>query len=194
MGDHLTNRGGFVISALVAGGAFLAQAIISPLTASHAAYHAVDAVLALATAVALFAVARHQPVWSSGPARAAAWGGALIGLVLGVGDMIAALAEIAAASEIGIVEGIVHSFVLLLLLALAFFGAALRGAAKLPGLLLGGASLLLLVMVLGGLDQPEQFLIPELLLGCGWLWLATTVRAETTSTPSGQNAEARPTI
>lgn len=181
-----------MIPALVAGGAFIAQGIISPFTASHAAYHVVNSVLALATATALLAVARTQPAWSSMPARAAAWGGAFIGLVMGVGDVIAALAEIVADSEIGIVEGIVHSFVLLLLLALAVFGAALRGVAKLPGLLLGGASLLLLVMVLAGLDQPEHFLIPELLLGCGWLWVATAVRTRTKSTPSGQSTEARP--
>jgi hypothetical protein len=88
------------------------------------------------------------------------------------------------------VEGIVHSFVLLLLLAIAVFGAALRGGARLPGLLLGGASLLLLIMVLAGLDQPEQFLVPELLLGCGWLWLATSAGTKTASRPSGHSREA----
>lgn len=160
------------VAAAVAGLAFAVQALASPFTDSHVGYHLPNAVLALASSWVLLQLAR-APISIRRVGRGFAWFGAVVAGTMGAFDVVAVIAELAGAGEVGVVEGIAHTFVLLVLLALVLVGFTARAAAGRPGLVIALSALALLVMVLSGLDQPEHFLVPELMLGLGWLWLAS---------------------
>ena len=71
----------------------------------------------------------------------------------------------------GIVEGISHTAILASLLFMIPLGLGLRRVDLPSGLVIAASSACLVTMVLAGLDQPEQFLVPEATLGLGWMML-----------------------
>lgn len=169
---------------LVTGLAIVTEAILSGFTDSHVAYHALSAVLhaALMVSALSFARAGRGTVGRAGVVGGWAVAGTAA-LALG-GGVWAVLTEGLAAREVpGVVEGITHTAVLVALLFLVPLGLGLRGVSRVAGSVIAGSSASLVGMVLAGLDQPEVFLVPEAILGLGWLLLRRDLapRAEATS-------------
>lgn len=177
--DALTTRRGRLLltAAVVAGVAFVAEAVVSVFADSHVTYHALNAVLdaALLIAGANVALAGQRAVGRAGVGGG--WGTAVTALLALTSGIWAVLVEgLSAAVSPGLVEGVAHTAVLASLLFLVPLGIGLRRLALVPGYVIAGSSACLVTMVLAGLDQPEAFLVPEAVLGLGWLLLSRSLR------------------
>lgn len=172
-----TRRGRLVLTAVVvAGVAFVAEAVVSVFVDSHVGYHALNAVVnaALVIAGTSFALAGLRAVGRVGVGGG--WATAFMALLAFVGGIWGVLVEgLSSAESPGVVEGIAHTAVLASLLFLVPLGLGLRRLALVPGYVIAGSSACLVTMVLAGLDQPEAFLIPEAVLGLGWLLLSRSL-------------------
>jgi hypothetical protein len=172
-----TRRGRLVLTAVVvAGAAFVAEAVVSVFVDSHISYHALNAVLnaALLVAGSNFALAGLRAVGRAGVVGG--WATAFMALLAFAGGIWAVLVEgLSSAESPGVVAGIAHSAVLASLLFLVPLGLGLRRLALVPGYVIAGSSACLVTMVLAGLDQPEAFLVPEAVLGLGWLLLSRSL-------------------
>lgn len=172
-----TRRGRLVLAAVVVTGvAFVAEAVVSVFADWHVGYHALNAILnaALLIACTSFALAGRAAVGRAGVGGG--WATALMALMALAGGIWALLVEgLSAAESPGVVEGIAHTAVLASLLFLVPLGLGLRRVARVAGYVIAGSSACLVTMVLAGLDQPEAFLVPEALLGLGWLLLSRSL-------------------
>jgi hypothetical protein len=176
--DSLNNgRGRLAMTAVVvAGVAFVAEAVVSVFVSSHVSYHALNAVLnaALLVVGGSFAVAGPRVVGRAGVGGG--WATAFMALLAFAGGVWAVLVEgLGSAESPGVVEGIAHTAVLASLLFLVPLGLGLRRLGLVPGYVIAGSSACLVTMVLAGLDQPEAFLVPEAVLGLGWLLLSRSL-------------------
>lgn len=183
--NTLTTRGGRLVptAVVVAGVAFVAEALVSVFVDSHVAYHALNAVLnaALLIASASFALAGMRTVGRAGVGGG--WATAFMAGLAFIGGIWAVLVEgLSSAESPGVVEGIAHTAVLASLLFLVPLGLGLRRLALVSGYVIAGSSACLVTMVLVGLDQPEAFLVPEAVLGLGWLMLSRSLSTTDDST------------
>lgn len=174
LGGPTTRRGRLVLAAVVvAGVAFVAEGLVSVFADSHVGYHALNMILnaALLIASTSFAIAGRAVVGRAGVVGG--WATALMALLALAGGVWAVLVEgLSAAESPAMVEGIAHTAVLASLLFLVPLGLGLRRVARVAGYVIAGSTACLVIMVLAGLDQPEAFLIPELVLGLGWILLS----------------------
>lgn len=176
--DALTaRRGRLVRTAVVAAGvAFVAEALVSVFVDSHVTYHALSAALNAAVLIAgtSFALAGRGVVGRTGVGGG--WATAITALLAFAGGVWAVLVEgLGSVESPAVVEGITHTAVLASLLFLVPLGLGLRRLALVPGYVIAGSSACLVTMVLAGLDQPETFLVPEAVLGLGWLLLSRSL-------------------
>lgn len=172
-----TRRGRLVLTAVVvAGVAFVVEAVVSVFVDSHVSYHALNVVLngALVIAGTNFALAGSSAVGRAGVGGG--WATAFMALLVFAGGIWTVLVEgLSSAESPGVVEGIAHTAVLASLLFLVPLGLGLRRLALVPGYVIAGSAACLVTMVLAGLDQPEAFLVPEAVLGFGWLLLSRSL-------------------
>lgn len=168
-------RGGRLLLAavVVTGVAFAAEAVLSVLVDTHSGYHSLNSVLngGLLVASAGFALSGRAAVGRVGVIGG--WATALMALLAGGGGAWALLVEAFTTSDSpGLVEGISHTAVLASILFMVPLGIGLRRVDRASGLVIAASSACLVGMVLAGFDQPEVFLVPEALLGLGWLLLS----------------------
>jgi hypothetical protein len=143
---------------------------------SHIGYHALNAVLdgALLLTCVMVALAGRRTVGRAGVVGG--WATALMALLALAGGVWAVLVEgLGGGESPGVVEGIAHTAVLASLLFVVPLGIGLRRVAGVPGVVIAGSSACLVIMVLAGLDQPEAFLVPEAVLGGGFLLLSRSL-------------------
>lgn len=165
--------------AFVTGAAFAAEAVASALTDTHVGYHLLNVVLnaALLVASVLLALAGRTAVGRLG--AIGGWATALMALLAGGGGIWAVLVEgLTSSQSPAVIEGISHTAVLASMLFMIPLGIGLRGVDQVSGLVIAASSACLVTMVLAGLDRPEVFLVPEAVLGVGWLLLSRALPAD----------------
>lgn len=174
-------RGGraLLVAVGVAGITFAAEAVASVVVDAHIGYHSLNVVLniALVVACANLALSGKDVVCRAGVIGG--WATALMALLAGGGGIWAVLVEGLTSSESpGVVEGISHTAVLASMLFMIPLGLGLRRIDGVSGLVIAASSASLVTMVLTGLDQPEVFLVPEAVLGLGWILLSRALPAD----------------
>lgn len=172
-----TRRGRLVLTAVVvAGVAFVVEAVVSIFVDSHVTYHALNGVLSAALLIAGTNVALAGPGAVGRAGVVGGWATAFTALLAFAGALWAVVVEgLSTAESPAAVEGIAHTAVLASLLFLVPLGFGLRRLALVSGYVIAGSSACLVTMVLVGLDQPEAFLVPEAVLGLGWLLLGRSL-------------------
>jgi hypothetical protein len=174
-------RGGRLLygAAVVTGVAFAAEAVASVVLDSHVGYHSLNAVLDAALLVGSVALARSGSASVGRTGVVGGWATALMALLAGVGGIWAVLVEgLTGADTPAAVEGIAHTAVLASLLFMVPLGVGLRRLDRRSGLVIASSAACLVIMVLAGLDRPEVFLVPEMVLGAGWFLLSRRLGAD----------------
>lgn len=178
-GLQVRGGGALLGAVVVAGVAFAAEAVTSVVVDAHSGYHSLNAVLniALLVACANLALSGKDVVGRAGVIGG--WVTALMALLAGGGGIWAVLVEgLASAESPSAVEGITHTAVLASMLFMIPLGLGLRRIDRVSGLAIAASSACLVTMVLAGLDQPEVFLVPEAMLGLGWILLSRALPAD----------------
>lgn len=174
-------RGGRTLraAAAVTGVALVVEAGVSIVVDSHVEYHALNAVLnvALAVAALLLAMSGRGAVGTTGVVGG--WATCVLALLAGLGGAwVVAVEGFGGAEAPGAAEGVTHTAVLASILFLVLLGLGVRKLDRPSGLLIAASSACLVAMVLVGLDQPEVFAVPEAVLGIGWVRLSAALQDE----------------
>jgi len=175
--DSNAPRASIVVrAAALTGALFIIEAVASLVIDSHVGYHAINVPLNMALVVAAVAMR----VRTGGRAITAGVIVTVLGAALAAaGGAVALVTEgLSGATAPEATEGIAHTAVPLSLLGLISFGIGL-GRRFRAGYLVAAAAAVSIALVLGGLDPPEAFLVPEAALGAGWLLLAARAHAGT---------------
>lgn len=176
-------------ASIVAGALFVVEALLSPfhLVNSEIQYHGPNSILNLASAAAALGIYRFA---KNEIGRSGRVGSRLLIFaagITGVGGLVPFLTVLFGGKAPGLVEGIVHTTVLLAILAMIPFAVGLRKLSSGPGLLMMIASIALVALVIIGFDDPWIFLGPEALLGAAWWWTGSALRRPIAASGAGES-------
>lgn len=182
---HSATDGGNVttIAAITAGCAFMAESVVSLVIDSHVGYHALNVVLNAALLVVAVSVARAGRARVGAAGVVGGWGTAVMALLAGAGGLWTLLAEgLASSGTPGVVDGIAHTAVMASILFMVPVGIGLRRSSSIAGTVIAVAAACIVAMILGDLDAPEVFLVPEAALGAGWFLYGRSMRTQPAAT------------
>jgi hypothetical protein len=161
------------LAASALGALCIVEALASPLVDAHVGYHLPNALLNLALVVVVLTLLRTG---RAGIGKTGIVGGVLclLGAVPALvgGAMVVAIEGIGSGTVGDLAEGLAHTGVLLSILAMVPLAVGMRRSFGRAAMLVAIAAAALVAMVLAGLDDPIMFLVPEALLGLGWLLVA----------------------
>ncbi len=167
---------------MLGGALFVVEALWSPFAESHVGYHLPNFLLNAFLAVGVVGLYLYQKGHLGWLGRVGFYLTVAGAIVAALGGLLVVLVEgVFGGTVSGVLDGITHTLVLLVILGSLLFGIATFRAnvlARGGALLVGLFSLVIVAVVLIGLDSPWLFLVPEALLGVGWAWLGYSLWSE----------------
>lgn len=177
--DAMSSISSTVRAARIAGALFVVEALASPfeIVRAEIQYHGPNSLLNLAVAIAALGIYRSAKERIGRSGRVGARVLVFAATIAGVGGLVSLSFALSEGKSPGLVEGVVHTAVLLAILAMVPFAVGLRRSVNRPGLLMLVASAMIVALVLIGLDSPWIFFVPEALLGAAWWWTGSAIDA-----------------